>query len=800
MIRFEKIKSIKRVGMRDCFDLSLLGVHKGFVANGMQVHNSDFTIEDSFETFEDGIAFKKNYPDVARISMALEGQVRGAGQHAAAMCISSEDLREGKRCSIAMRNKVAVANWDKYDAEHVGLMKLDILGLSALTVLSECRDQIKVNHGVDIEYNKIDMHDAETYKEINAGNTVGIFQIGSPGLSRYCRELGVNCFKDVVDATSLWRPGTLRSGMTTIFQQRKAGAKWKSIHPRIDELTKDTYGIVLYQEQVMQFMYDLAGLPWRTCDIIRKVISKSQGNELFQSFRAKFVEGCVSKNTLDEASAGRVWDELSTFGSYGFNLSHAVEYSMITYWEMYLKVHYPAEYMAASLSYGSKEEKDDYVQESVRMGLQIILPKEKESDPHIWKAKGDKLFVPVSEIKGVGEATVAAIQKATPKRGGFFEEIAPTRKLNKGVLAKLDAIKYYDPKAVLDEHEREGVQGLFSFDISNNPMGKLKGVFNLLRSRKLIKTISEIDFTKPQKEFEWAMIRMRDLKFGYRKNVQEAKSKSTDMAGIKGNMGGAYGFIDDTTDKCMSVFSGTAYAAKKDEVEHCSGKWMLVKFNHNSVSTNIAIHDTVSSEDLLRAEFGGFDRSEKLVEKISGEFGDISGCGACKLREECSSPIPCEVGSRNIMVLGEAPGKEEDRAGKAFVGAAGKVLWKELFTKGISRDAVCVDNAVKCFPSSTKTPSKRQLDKCMLEHLDKDMAEVKPVLVLALGNTPLYALTGAEGGITNLNGTVQWISKYNCWVVWCLHPASVLHEESNRTAFCEAVGVFAERCRALGLK
>lgn len=293
-------------------------------------------IAKSFAEVQECRRFGQKYPEAVEIAQAIEGQIRGHGQHAAGVCISEKDLREGHNCNLVTRAGTIVANWDMRNAEYCGLMKLDILGLSALTILNECRRMVKENHGVDINYKTLTFDDPKVFAEISEGNTVGAFQIGSNGLTKYCQELGVENFAMLYAVTALWRPGPMQSGMTESYSKRKRGKeKVEKIHPIFDKLTKETFGVIVYQEQVMKVVNQLAGISMATCNKIRKVIGKSMGNAAFDKYKEEFLQGCKNQGSVPEKKAIQIWDMMSKFGGYGFNLSHSVEYSMITYWDMY---------------------------------------------------------------------------------------------------------------------------------------------------------------------------------------------------------------------------------------------------------------------------------------------------------------------------------------------------------------------------------------------------------------------------------------------------------------------------------
>lgn len=278
------------------------------------------TIEDSCKNSDVLKSFKRKYPEAIELAIQLEGQVKSTGQHAAGIVVSSDDLRKGERCNLCIRNGVVVSNWDKDDAEEMGLMKLDVLGLTSLTILNNAKKFINNNYNIDIEFDEIPLNDKNIYKEISEGNNVGAFQINSPGLIELCKELKVKEFEDIVLATTLYRPGTLQSHITSDFIKRRKGeAKIEYIHPKLIKYTKDSLGLVIYQEQIMWSMFELAGLPWSVCDKVRKVIGKSQGEAKFQKFKKQFVDGCKENKTLSEKEADKVWDMFASFGKYSFN-------------------------------------------------------------------------------------------------------------------------------------------------------------------------------------------------------------------------------------------------------------------------------------------------------------------------------------------------------------------------------------------------------------------------------------------------------------------------------------------------
>ena len=450
------------------FDIPLPEVD--FAAKSMVEAEEGQEIVTSFKESPECRRFGHKYPEVIEIAGSLEGTVRGHGQHAAGVCISEKDLREGYNCNLVTRAGTIVANWDMRNAEYCGLMKLDILGLSALTILNETRRMVKQNHGIDINYKKITFDDQKVFDEITEGNTVGAFQIGSNGLTKYCKQLKIDSFKDIYAATALWRPGPMQSGMTEEFIKRKhKKAKIEKIHPLFDKITEETYGAIVYQEQVMKAVNQIAGISMSTCNKIRKVMGKSMGHAAFDKYKDEFLQGCKSQGTVTEKKAIQIWDMMSKFGGYGFNLSHSVEYSMITYWDMWSKTYYPNEFLCACLTLGNKEKNIEYIREARRLGLKINLPKIGVSDATKWNCdlKGN-LYAPFISINGVGENVAKRIQnfKGSSKiRKGFFSS-TPTEKIpgvNKSVTAILTDIKAFDPEYVTTKEDLKKHKSLFIF-------------------------------------------------------------------------------------------------------------------------------------------------------------------------------------------------------------------------------------------------------------------------------------------------------------------------------------------------
>lgn len=418
-------------------------------------------LTDVFNSTDEGRLFSKDHPEATNFMIALEGQIRNAGQHAAAVCISKNSLFDGSRCCIVKRSDTSVANWDKNDAEYMGLMKLDVLGLSALTVLNEAKHLIKQNHGVDVDFNSIDIEDKQVFKAIHRGLLAGIFQFGgTKAFAKYCKELIITDFETVVHATSIWRPGPLKAGMHEEFRDRKVkGKKYEHINPAMEKITSSTFGIVMYQEQVMFCMNELAGMSWKECDKVRKVIGKSKGDAEFNKFKEAFISGCKN-NGMKDVDATKIWNEICKFGGYGFNKSHAVEYSLITYWDLWLKTYYPTEFYAASLTYGADDKKDNIIDEAYKLDIGVRLSRIGFSKAINWTCDANHLYAPFIEIKGVGDKSAIKLAEHQPKKQETLFKTSETKGTGRSE-AMLNLIQEYEDTG----KGKSKVQELFNFTI-----------------------------------------------------------------------------------------------------------------------------------------------------------------------------------------------------------------------------------------------------------------------------------------------------------------------------------------------
>lgn len=1017
------IRDVSRV-----FDVPLSDVNKACstIIPGNNESKYDTVIEEAFHTFEDGIYFMKKYPKVARIAIDLEGTVRQRGQHAAAIIIANEDLREtAKSAYVLGKDKEPIINWDKEDAEYNGLMKLDVLGLNMLSVLNKTRKLVKTHKGKDLDFNQLTLDNKKCFEEFSKGNTIGCFQLGSPGLRKFVQQLGIDNFKMLTHANALYRPGTLRSGTADLFIQRKKGEeKVPKQHPIIEDITKDTFGIILYQEQMMRIVHELAGLDWKIVEKLRKIVGKSKGQDAFMSYLDMFAEGCEEKGTIQRSEAVILWKTLATFGEYcltgdtkiyrasanqnkkremtikeayeyqksdnfkkrklkilsmhdddlvrtntinkitssgrqkvyqirtlsnktikatknhkflvenkwrklseikvgnyirttelkqrkpfvptghgsgyseicprfkkgkgktndlknetenlvidyrgtcqecgkpwkdihhidgnnennlrnnlmilcrschklqhknkkkvfgkgfytqnekiieikevgerdtydiemvdeprnfiannfvshnSFNLSHAVAYSIISYWDMYCKVFYPAEFICALLTHGSSDEdkKNEYIEEAFRLKIDVRPPKVGISDPTNWLIKDDVLYAPFIEIKGVGDKTAYAFSSMS-KEGGFFVkegERTPPQKFLK-ILEELNA---YEDVPINDDIA-DKIDEYLGVSMVKDKLYRYRKLVSLLKDSAELSEIGSISLEKTNRNNELFLGEITDLKLEYYK-------------GDRGVKGGATASIRDSSGYFKFSFNSILYERKKDLIEHCEDEIVIIKANSPKRAGSMVANDAWFLPEIISGELQGLDLD--LIKGSRWRNRTLLQCQDCSLIRECDKPVMPSTGKYNVMILGEAPGRDENKFGKGFIGQSGEILWELVEKYGFQRRNFNVSNIVKCWPSKSKTPTRKHIDKCR-KWIHEELKQIRPFAVLALGNTNVKYFTDKDSGIMSLSGETEWNEEYGTWICWCIHPASTIYQKENKELFRKGVKNFCETVRNLG--
>lgn len=390
----------------------------------------------------------------------MEGLARHCSQHAAGVVITPVPLTDLVPVRKIGENQV-VTQFPMEPVEKLGLVKMDFLGLQTLSILEEAVSNIKENGKSVPDLNDLPMDDEPAYKLLQRGDTLGIFQLESAGMRRLLKKMVPDCFEDLIAVLALYRPGPLESGMVDQYVECKHGRMEPHyLHPLLEGVLKETYGVILYQEQVMKCASTLAGYSLGGADLLRRAMGKKKV-EVMNEQRAIFLDGAV-KNNVERASADEIFDIIQKFAGYGFNKSHSAAYALISYQTAYLKAHYEKEFMAAYLTsqIGSKKEvMAGYVREVRKSGINVLPPDVNESRS-AFTAAGKVVRFGLSAVAKVGSNAVEAILKARSEGGPFtglwdFIDRVDMHNVNKAVLENLIKVGAFDS---LSENRRQMIE------------------------------------------------------------------------------------------------------------------------------------------------------------------------------------------------------------------------------------------------------------------------------------------------------------------------------------------------------
>lgn len=346
--------------------------------------------------------------ELIETGQVLEGLARHASTHAAGVVISPTPLIENVPLYRTSEGDVTT-QWDMTSVEQVGLLKMDFLGLRTLTVLQDTLEAIQRNHGVTVDLESLPLDDMDVYGLFARGDTVGIFQFESSGMTEYLRKLKPTSLEDLTAMNALYRPGPLGSGMIDDFIQRKQGAKKiRYEHPLLEPILRDTYGVIVYQEQVMQIASAMAGYSLGEADLLRRAMGKKKA-EIMDEQRAGFIERAVTRGVSAEI-AKKTFALMEHFAGYGFNKSHSAGYALVAYHTAWLKRYYPGEFLAASLTseMADKDRVMILLADARRLGIQVLPPEVNLSDV-AFSVQGGAIRFGLEAVKGVGHGAVEAI-------------------------------------------------------------------------------------------------------------------------------------------------------------------------------------------------------------------------------------------------------------------------------------------------------------------------------------------------------------------------------------------------------
>lgn len=368
-------------------------------------------------------SYDQNLANTLRYAEMLEGTVRQTGVHACGVIIGADDLTNYVPLSTAVdketNEEMLVTQYEGSLIEEVGLIKMDFLGLKTLSILKEALSNIKKSKGVEIDIDAIPINDEKTYELFSKGLTVGTFQFESNGMQKYLKELQPTQFEDLIAMNALYRPGPMQ--YIPQFVNRKHGREpIEYPFPVMENRLKDTYGITVYQEQVMLLSRDLAGFTRGQSDELRKAMGKKLVDKM-AALKVKFMEGCKKNGYGPVDKIEKIWADWAEFAKYAFNKSHATCYSWIAYQTAFLKAHYPAEFMAANLTRNKDDigEVGKFMDECKNLGMKVLGPDVNESDLNFTVNMEGNIRFGLGGIKGVGEGAVLAIVDERKRNGKF---------------------------------------------------------------------------------------------------------------------------------------------------------------------------------------------------------------------------------------------------------------------------------------------------------------------------------------------------------------------------------------------
>ena len=425
-------------------------------------------------------------PDVKKLidlAKSVEGLPRNVGTHAAGVIIAPRDLMDYVPLQLGNEGAI-ITQYDKDKVEGLGLLKMDFLGLRTLTVIGDCIRFIKETTGQVVDIDNIPLADPATCKMLCDGDTAGVFQLESAGITKLVMDLAPESFEDLIPLVALYRPGPLGTGMAEDFIAGRHGQRTAEVlHPLMEPILEDTYGVILYQEQVMQITSALAGFTLGQADILRRAMGKKKAKEL-DSMRASFREGAKRLHDIPEELSDKIFDLLQHFAGYGFNKSHSVAYALVAYQTAYLKAHWPAQFMAAFLNsvITDADKLSWYISVCRSRKLHILPPDVNESGFDFTVHKNNSIRFGLAGIKSAGEGAVNEIVNARREKGPFtslqdFCRRVSMRVVNKRVvenLIKCGAMDSFGLKrsqllAIMDRAVDQGAS--YQKDYANGQLG-----------------------------------------------------------------------------------------------------------------------------------------------------------------------------------------------------------------------------------------------------------------------------------------------------------------------------------------
>ena len=446
----------------------------------------------SIDTFEDFVEssntkeFRTKYPEVLWLADRLRGRIRSVGVHAAGVVVAKDDLRKyapvesRADASDLVSGRIPVVAYDMDTVADIGLIKLDALGLKTLSVISDTLASIKKRSGKDINLSKLTLDDPDVYKVLSEGYTKGVFQAEATPYTNLLIKMGVDKFEDLAASNALVRPGAMNTVGASYIKRKHGNEAVQFIHPIMKPFTENTYGVIIYQEQVMQACVHLGGMTWSEADKVRKIIGKKKDAKEFDQFKDRFIDG-ASKH-ISKKQAETLWHTFEAHAGYSFNRSHAVAYSMLSYYTAWLKTYYPLEFMFSILkNENDKDKRTEYLIEAKRLKLSIKLPHINESDV-FFSLKEDSIRFGLGEVKFISDSIANKIIDQRPFVS-YSEFIDKASKKGSGINSRAISALNAIGGAAFPDNPRSGNEKDSYYEYLGIPTFNLEGIPPRIKSQ-----------------------------------------------------------------------------------------------------------------------------------------------------------------------------------------------------------------------------------------------------------------------------------------------------------------------------
>jgi DNA polymerase-3 subunit alpha len=444
---------------------------------------------DTFEDFMDSPntrEFRERYPEVVWLAERLRGRIRSVGVHAAGVVVAKDDLRKyapvesREDAQDKVSGRIPVVAYDMDTVADIGLIKLDALGLKTLSVISDTLKSIKDRTKKDINLSELTLDDPKVYQMLSEGYTKGVFQAEATPYTNLLMKMGVDKFEDLVASNALVRPGAMNTVGAAYINRKNGKEAVDYSHTVMKEFTENTYGVIIYQEQVMQACVYLGGMSWSEADKVRKIIGKKKDAKEFDQFKDQFILG-ASKH-IKEKKAEELWHDFEAHAGYSFNRSHAVAYSMLSYYTAWLKTYYPLEFMFSILkNENDKDARTEYLIEAKRLGLRVSLPHINESDIY-FSLKNDKIVFGLAEVKFISDSIANKIIDKRPFKD-YADFIDKASKKGSGINSRaIDALNSIGG-AAFEDNPRSGNEKDNYYEYLGIPSFNLAGIPPRIKSQ-----------------------------------------------------------------------------------------------------------------------------------------------------------------------------------------------------------------------------------------------------------------------------------------------------------------------------